>query len=164
MVNIENIQDFHYPNLVNIYLQGIKSGHATFQTSAPTWEEWDNSHLKHSRLLAIENDQVLGWAALTPVSSRCVYGGVAEVSVYIAMEARGKGVGTRLLSALVTASEQNQIWTLQSGIFPENTASVHIHQKCGFRIVGIREKIGKMGAIWRDNLLLERRSTHIGLD
>jgi L-amino acid N-acyltransferase YncA len=159
---IEKITETHQFDLSKIYLEGIATGNATFQTTAPTWEEWNKSHLLHSRLVAVEDGQVLGWAALTPVSSRCVYGGVAEVSVYVAKEARGKGVGSALLSALIESSEQHQIWTLQSGIFPENEASIKIHQKCGFRIVGLREKIGKMGEVWRDNLLLERRSNLVG--
>jgi L-amino acid N-acyltransferase YncA len=162
-MQIEKITETHQFDLSKIYLEGIATGNATFQTSAPTWEEWDKSHLLHSRLIAIVDGQALGWAALTPVSSRCVYGGVAEVSVYVANEARGKGVGYALLKALIKSSEQNQIWTLQSGIFPENEASIKIHQKCGFRIVGLREKIGKMGDVWRDNLLLERRSNLVGI-
>jgi L-amino acid N-acyltransferase YncA len=162
-MQIEKISETHQTALSSIYLEGIATGNATFQTTAPTWKEWDKSHFLHSRLIAFEQGKALGWAALTPVSSRCVYEGVAEVSVYIANDARGKGVGTALLNALIIESEQNRIWTLQSGIFPENEASIHIHQKCGFRIVGIREKIGKMKAVWRDNLLLERRSTVVGL-
>jgi L-amino acid N-acyltransferase YncA len=161
-MQIEKINETHQNDLSKIYLEGIATGNATFQTSPPSWDEWDKSHLLHSRLIAIEHGLALGWASLTPVSSRCVYGGVAEVSVYVAHEARGKGVGAALLAALVESSEQNQIWTLQSGIFPENEASINIHLKCGFRLVGFREKIGKMGDRWRDNLLLERRSKLIG--
>jgi phosphinothricin acetyltransferase len=153
----------HWPAVKTIYEQGIATGHATFQTSAPEWIEWDGAHLKHSRLVALENGQVIGWAALTPVSGRCVYAGVAEISVYIAPDHRGKKIGETLLKALITDSEQHGLWTLQAGVFPENTASIKIHENCGFRQVGFREKIGQMNGIWRDTLLLERRSKTIAL-
>jgi L-amino acid N-acyltransferase YncA len=153
----------HWPAIKAIYEQGIATGHATFQTGAPEWEEWDAGHLTHSRFVALENGQVIGWAALTPVSGRCVYAGVAEVSVYIAPDHRGKKIGETLLKALIGDSEQHNIWTLQAGIFPENAASVKIHENCGFRLVGYREKIGKMAGIWRDTILLERRSKKIGI-
>lgn len=154
----------YYPQVDAIYLEGIATGNATFQTEGKTWKEWDSSHLRHSRLVAVEHGKVLGWAALSPVSSRCVYAGVAESSVYIAEKARGRGVGLALMQRLVTASEAAGIWTLQAGIFPENEASVRLHQKCGFRIVGTRERIGKMHTgRWRDNLLLERRSKITGI-
>jgi phosphinothricin acetyltransferase len=153
----------HASDVLSIYEAGIATGNATFQTFAPEWPEWDQSHVKSCRLVASENDTVLGWAALTPVSGRCVYAGVAEVSVYVATDAQGKGIGKRLLEALVKESEQNNFWTLQAGIFPENTGSLKIHDGCGFRVVGHREKIGKMGDRWRDTLLLERRSTLIGI-
>lgn len=151
-----------WPQVKAIYESGIATGNATFQTSAPGWEEWDNAHVKTCRLVAVENSQVIGWAALTAVSSRCVYAGVGEVSVYIHPDARGKNVGTQLLQALITASEANGFWTLQAGIFPENAVSVKIHEKCGFRLVGRREKIGQMNGVWRDTLLLERRSPVTG--
>jgi L-amino acid N-acyltransferase YncA len=153
----------HWPAVRTIYEQGIATGHATFQTGAPEWEEWDGGHLKHSRLVAILDNQVAGWAALTPVSGRCVYAGVAEVSVYIAPDHRGKKIGETLLKALIGDSEQHGLWTLQAGIFPENTASIKIHENCGFRQVGHREKIGKMAGVWRDTVLLERRSKKIGI-
>ncbi|KAA2242692.1 N-acetyltransferase family protein [Chitinophaga agrisoli] len=154
----------HWPQVKAIYESGIATGNATFQTSAPGWEEWDRSHVKTCRLVAIDEHQVLlGWAALTPVSGRCVYAGVGEVSVYISAEAQGRGTGTLLLNALIAASEQNGFWTLQAGIFPENTASVKLHGKCGFRLIGRREKIGQMNGQWRDTLLLERRSTTTGV-
>jgi L-amino acid N-acyltransferase YncA len=155
----------HYPQVDAIYLEGIATGNATFQTEGKSWEEWDSGHLQHSRFVAIEHGKVLGWAALSPVSSRCVYAGVAEVSVYVAGIARGKSVGLALMQRLVQESEAAGIWTLQAGIFPENEASVRLHQKCGFRIVGTRERIGKMHTTgqWRDNLLLERRSRITGL-
>jgi phosphinothricin acetyltransferase len=160
----KNIDSSHYPMIADIYLQGISTGNATFQTSASTWEEWDKSHLMHSRIAAFDGAILLAWAALTPVSSRCVYGGVAEVSVYVSAAARGKGIGQNLLQQLVESSETNEIWMLQSGIFPENLGSINIHEKCDFRIVGFRERIGKMGNVWRNNLLLERRSRVVGID
>ena len=154
----------HWEAVKTIYEEGIATGNATFQTAAPSWQEWDNAHVKTCRLIATENNEVLGWAALTAVSSRCVYAGVAEVSVYVAANARGKNIGSLLLQALINESEQNGIWTLQSSIFPENKASISMHEKNGFRIIGYREKIGKMGNVWRDNISLERRSNKIGID
>lgn len=162
-MEIVALQPGHWPKVKTIYEQGIATGHATFQTGAPDWEEWDAGHLKHSRLVALEEGQVIGWAALSPVSGRCVYAGVAEVSVYIAPEYRGKKAGEHLLKALIAESERQGIWTLQAGIFPENAASLKIHENCGFRRVGYREKIGKMGDRWRDTVLLERRSQVAGL-
>jgi L-amino acid N-acyltransferase YncA len=153
----------HWPAVRTIYEQGIATGHATFQTGAPEWEEWDGAHLKHSRLVAILYKGVAGWAALTPVSGRCVYAGVAEVSVYIAPLSRGLGIGEGLLQALIAESEKNGLWTLQAGIFPENIASIRIHEKTGFRQVGYREKIGQMNGVWRDTVLLERRSKTIAV-
>ncbi len=147
-----------------IYEEGIATGNATFQAEAPGWNAWDAEHLKACRLVAAEGDAVLGWAALSAVSSRCVYGGVAEVSVYVSVSARGKGVGRQLLVELIAESERNGFWTLQAGIFPENTASVALHEHCGFRVVGRRERLGKMNGRWRDVLLLERRSTTVGID
>jgi len=148
----------HWEAVKTIYEDGIATGNASFQTSAPSWEEWNNDHIIHSRFIAVENGAVLGWAALTPVSGRCVYAGVAEVSVYVSPASQGKGVGKALLNALIESSEANGFWTLQAGIFPENKASVRLHESCGFRIIGAREKIGKMNGVWRDTLLLERRS------
>jgi len=153
-----------WPAVAEIYREGIATGHATFNTDAPTWEEWDAGHLAHSRLVALDREGVLGWAALIPVSDRCVYAGVAEESVYVAERARGRGVGRALLEGLIAASEGKGVWTLQAGIFPENTASVALHEKLGFRVVGRRERLGRMaGGEWRDVLLLERRSTRIGV-
>ncbi|HYP01285.1 MAG TPA: GNAT family N-acetyltransferase [Pyrinomonadaceae bacterium] len=145
-----------------IYLEGISTGLATFETDAPAWEKWDRGHLQKMRLVARDGDAILGWAALSPVSDRCVYGGVAEVSVYVGERGRGRGVGRALLEALIEASEQNGIWTLQAGVFPENTASVKLHLRCGFREVGRRERIGRLHGVWRDTLLLERRSRSVG--
>jgi L-amino acid N-acyltransferase YncA len=145
-----------------IYEEGIATGNATFETAAPTWEAWDRGHLAQGRFAAVpagaQRGPVLGWAALSPVSGRCVYAGVAEVSVYVAADARGRGVGRRLLDELVRASEAAGLWTLQAGVFPENAASVALHRGAGFRVVGRRERIGRMGERWRDVLLLERRS------
>jgi L-amino acid N-acyltransferase YncA len=148
----------HWVAVKAIYESGLATGNASFQTSAPSWEEWEGAHLKHSRLVAIQDGLVRGWVALTPVSGRCVYAGVAEVSVYVDPESRGQGLGEQLLQALIAESEKNGIWTLQAGIFPENIPSLHIHEKTGFRIICIREKIGQMNGIWRDTVLLERRS------
>lgn len=162
-MRITNLSAGHWPSVKVIYESGIATRNATFQSTAPEWEEWDKGHVSPCRLVAIENDQVLGWAALSPVSGRCVYAGVAEVSVYVHPEARGKGVGNQLLQALIQESENHGFWTLQAGIFPENTSSIRIHEKNGFRIIGRREKIGQMDGKWRDTLLLERRSITIGV-
>lgn len=154
----------HWEDVKLIYEQGIATGNATFQTTAPNWNEWDTSHLPHCRLVAIQGNIVAGWAALTPVSGRCVYAGVAEVSIYIANEFKGEGIGKKLLQQLITESELHKIWTLQAGIFPENESSIQLHKTCGFRIVGIREKLGVTNSgWWRDVVLLERRSKTTGI-
>jgi L-amino acid N-acyltransferase YncA len=147
-----------------IYLEGIATDQATFETEAPTWEAWDATHLRAPRLVAFSDGRVIGWAALGRVSARAVYAGVAEVSVYVANSSRGLGVGRALLVKLIADSEANNIWTLQANIFPENTASLALHKSCGFREVGRRERIGRMKGIWRDTILLERRSHKVGLD
>jgi L-amino acid N-acyltransferase YncA len=164
MITITTMLPQHWEAVKTIYEEGIATGNATFQTAAPGWQEWDDAHLKSCRIIATENNEVLGWAALSPVSGRCVYAGVAEVSVYVAANARGKNIGSLLIKELISQSEQNGIWTLQSGIFPENKASISIHEKNGFRIMGYRERIGKMSNVWRDNLILERRSNTVGID
>lgn len=148
----------------SIYLEGIATGDATFETEAPSWDTWNNAHLSSCRLVARDADSVLGWAALSPVSSRCVYGGVAEVSVYVAAMARAKGIGRALLTELIVESERNGIWTLQAGILAENTASIAIHRGSGFREVGRREKLGKLKGEWRDVVLMERRSSVVGIE
>jgi phosphinothricin acetyltransferase len=149
----------------DIYEEGIATGNATFQSSAPTWDEWNTSHVEKARIIAIDdNGEVLGWAALTPVSGRCVYAGVGEVSVYVSADARGKGIGRSLLNELIRQSEENGFWTLTAGIFPENEASLKIHMNAGFKVLGIREKIGKMNGQWRDTVLLERRSAVVGIE
>jgi phosphinothricin acetyltransferase len=141
-----------------IYLEGIRSGHSTFETDAPAWEQWDEAHLQTPRLVARSEDGVVGWAALSPVSKRSVYRGVAEVTVYVAESVRGQGIGRALLEALIVGSEKKGIWTLQASIFPENVASVALHVQCGFREVGRRERIAMLNGVWRDTLLFERRS------
>jgi phosphinothricin acetyltransferase len=145
-----------------IYAEGIATGNATMETAPPPRETWNEAHRPDCRLVARDGGRMLGWAALSRVSERCAYGGVAEVSVYVSQEARGRGVGRQLLEELVRASEEAGVWTLQAGIFPENAASLSIHQHCGFRVVGVREKLGKLGSAWRDVALLERRSGRVG--
>jgi L-amino acid N-acyltransferase YncA len=158
----------HWPAVRAIYEEGIATGNATFQTEAPEWVAWNEAHLTHSRLVALSTPTpasppdpslVLGWAALSPVSSRPVYAGVAEVSVYITTGQRGRKIGEALLTALITESERNGIWTLQASIFPENISSLRIHARCGFRQVGYRDRIGQMHGVWRDTVLVERRAT-----
>ncbi len=149
----------HWPAVRRIYEEGIATGNATFEREPPAWDDWDASHLPAPRLVAIDGDAVVGWAALSPVSRRAVYAGVAEVSIYVAASARGAGIGGRLLQALVEVSETRGIWTLQAGIFPENQDSVAMHRRAGFRVVGRRERIGQLDGRWRDVLLLERRSS-----
>jgi len=152
-----------WPAVRAIYAEGMATGTATFATEPPTWEDWDAGHLPTCRLVAAdEAGAVLGWVALSPVSGRCVYAGVAEVSVYVAAAVRGRGVGLALMQALVTESEKNGLWTLQAGIFPENAASLRLHEAVGFRQVGRRERIGQLRGVWHDTLLLERRSAVVG--
>lgn len=161
-MTFDKMQPNDWPAVKKIYEEGIATGNATFQQQVPEWDEWDKSHLQHSRIVAKENGEVVGWAALTPVSGRCVYAGVGEVSVYVSDRARGKGVGKQLLQQLIHESEANGIWTLQAGIFPENIASIKIHEKGGFRTLGTRERIGRMNGVWRDTVFMERRSSIIG--
>lgn len=153
-----------WTNVAEIYRQGIETGNATFQQEIPTWDDWNNGHIKSCRIVAEIDNEIVGWAALTAVSGRCVYAGVAEVSVYISNKYRGQKIGTKLLDKLIAESENEKHWTLQAGIFPENIASLKIHEELGFRKIGHREKIGKMNGIWRDTVLLERRSKVIGID
>jgi L-amino acid N-acyltransferase YncA len=141
-----------------IYLEGIATGHATFEMEAPSWKKWNAEHRLEARLVARAKDRVVGWAALSAVSQREVYRGVAEVSVYVSEGARGRGVGRTLLEALVRESEEAGVWTLQAGIFPENEASIALHRRCGFRVVGLRKRLGLLAGVWRDVYLLERRS------
>lgn len=162
-IRIEPMSPEDWDDVRRIYAAGIATGDATFETEIPPWERWDATHRPAERFVARTDGAILGWAALSPVSDRCVYGGVAEVSVYVAPEARGKGVGATLLRSLIDASEAGGVWTLQAGIFPENRASVTLHERLGFRQVGRRERLGKMNGVWRDVLLLERRSARAGV-
>lgn len=161
---IEPMEANDWARVRDIYLEGIATGDATFETEVPAWETWDAAHLACARLVARGAGGVEGWAALSPVSRRRVYEGVAEVSVYVAASARGRGVGRALLEALIAESEGCGVWTLQAGVFPENAASVQLHLRCGFRVVGRRERIGRRGGVWRDVLLLERRSGRVGVE
>lgn len=163
-VEVTALQRPHWERVRDIYAQGIGTGLATFETNVPDWETWDDSYLPFARFVAILGDAVVGWAALSPVSDRCAYGGVAEVSVYVAEEMRGRGIGSTLLRSLVEASEAEGIWTLQAGIFVENAGSIELHRKAGFREVGRREKLGRLNGRWRDVVLLERRSWRIGVE
>jgi phosphinothricin acetyltransferase len=165
-----------WPGVREIYREGIATGNATFETELPDWEDWDSKHRQDCRFVALDSNErafdgppvdltsrrVLGWAALSPVSTRRVYSGVAEVSIYVAAAARGTGVGKSLLQALIAESELHGIWTLQAGIFPENVASIALHKSCGFRKIGVRRRIGKLGERWRDVVLMERRSPVVG--
>ena len=161
-LQIVTLMPEHWNRVREIYREGLRTGQATFETAVPSWEKWDAGHLPFARLLGISSESpdgvIKGWAALSPVSARAAYAGVAEVSVYVGEQWRGQGVGRALLEALVDASEKNGIWTLQASIFPENEGSIALHKSCGFRQVGRRERIGKLNGIWRDTVLLERRS------
>lgn len=160
----------HASAVLEIYGYGLDSGDASFETAVPTWSEWDRGHLPDHRFVAVEPDRldgtaggngVVGWAAASPVSGRCVYAGVVEHSVYVHPDAQGRGVGTALLDALIRSTESAGIWTIESGVFPENTASLALHARAGFRVVGVRERIGRHHGRWRDVVLLERRSPRI---
>jgi phosphinothricin acetyltransferase len=160
---IENMRTEDWEAVRAIYKEGIATGNATFEKAPPDWEAWDRAHLEDCRLVARGDDgKVLGWIALSPVSGRCVYAGVASLSVYVTAAARGQGVGKALLLAAIEASERQGIWTLETGIFPENAASIALHTSCGFRIVGRRERIGQMDGVWRDVIFMERRSQVVG--
>ncbi len=163
-MNIRPRAPADWPAVRAIYAEGIATGHATFATDPGDWPAWDAGHFPTCRLVAEQDGAILGWAALSRVSDRCVYGGVGEISVYVAAAARGRGLGRRLLEELVADSERQGFWTLQAGIFPENEASVAIHEGCGFRVVGRRERLGRLDGRWRDVLLLERRSAQVGAD
>jgi len=159
---VEAMTALHWPGVERIYREGIATGEASFETAPPaTYEEFAAGHLADHMLVAVDDDDVVGWAVLSPVSDRCAYQGVAEDSVYVAAETRGRGVGRLLLTQLVRRAETKGIWTIQAGIFPENTTSIALHHACGFRTVGVRERLGKHHGVWRDVLLLERRSGEI---
>jgi len=157
-VVVEELRAEHWPEVARIYADGIATGNATFETQVPSWERWDAAHLPEHRFVALEHRRVVGWTAVSPVSQRCVYEGVVENSVYVDEAARGRGVGRLLLERLVASTEAAGIWTIQTGIFPENEASVRVHKRVGFRVVGRRERLGKLHGVWRDVLFLERRS------
>ncbi|HET7759417.1 MAG TPA: GNAT family N-acetyltransferase [Gaiellaceae bacterium] len=157
-MTVRDLRPGDWSEVAHIYAQGIATGNATFETAVPSWEDWDDSHLRELRLVAEEDGQVVGWIALSPVSSRPCYAGVAEISVYVAESARGRGVGSGLLDALVDSAERDGIWTLQTSVFPENGASLALLRRFGFRVVGTRERIGRLHGIWRDTVLVERRS------
>ena len=163
-IEIQGLRETDWPDVYRIYQAGIATGNATFETEAPNWERWDRGHLPAPRLVAVANEIVVGWAALSAVSARQVYAGVTEVSVYVDDRARGQGVGKLLLETLIKESEAHGIWTLQASIFPENVASISLHRACGFREVGTRERIGKLKGIWRNTVLLERRSKVVGCE
>ncbi len=159
---VDKMKDEDWPGVQSTCREGIATGNATFETEVPEWEKWDNNHLRDCRLVARANKQVVGWVALRPVSTRCVYSGVAEVSLYVKASARGQGIGKALLQAVIKESENAGIWTLQGGSFPENIASIALQKSCGFREVGYRERIGQMDGVWRDVILMERRSKVVG--
>jgi phosphinothricin acetyltransferase len=152
----------HWPAVAEIYRQGIETGDATFETEVPTWEAWDAAHLSPHRFVAVAGRNIVGWVAASAVSDRCVYAGVVEHSVYVAAGARRQGVGLALIGQLVRSTEQAGIWTVQTGIFPENQAGVRLHEQAGFKVVGRRERLGRLNGVWRDVLFLERRSKVAG--
>jgi arsenite methyltransferase len=164
-IRIRDMRPEDWPAVAAIYAEGIADGDATFETEVPSWEQWDAAHLAAHRHVAehAKSGHVLGWTAVVPVSSRCVYAGVVEHSVYVAADGRGRGVGRALLAALVDSTERAGIWTIQSGVFPENQASLALHRTAGFRVVGIRERLGRMHGRWRDVVTLERRSRVVGI-
>ncbi|WP_255717725.1 GNAT family N-acetyltransferase [Dyadobacter sp. CY345] len=165
MISIRSLEADDWAAVREIYAEGIATGQATLETSPPEWDVWDKSHTRELRYVALNDDnEVIGWTALTPVSGRCVYAGVAEVSVYVGSRFRGQKIGDMLLKHLIRQSEMTGYWTLQAGIFPENLASMSLHTRNGFRLIGFRENIGKMNGVWRSVNLLERRSKVVGMD
>ncbi|SED04795.1 phosphinothricin acetyltransferase [Tenacibaculum sp. MAR_2009_124] len=158
-VQVEKLSFNHWGAVAGIYQEGIDTGNATFRTEVPNWNEWNVGHHEHSRFIALIEGMVVGWSALAPVSSRFEYRGVAEVSVYVALSYLGNGIGGVLMERLISSSEENNIWTLYSSLFPENVGSIKLHEKKGFRFVGTRKKIAQLHGVWRDTSLYERRST-----
>jgi L-amino acid N-acyltransferase YncA len=156
-VELRELAEDDWAAVAEIYWEGMRDGLATFETEVPTWEEWDGSHLRDPRLVAVRDEEIVGWAALSPVSTRRCYAGVVENSVYVARNARGHGIGRALLEALIAGAQRAGIWTVQCSIFPDNRASLALHERCGFRVVGMRERIAKRDGIWRDTVLLENR-------
>ena len=157
-IEVRDLRPSDWPEVARIYREGIETGNATFETEVPSWQEWDAAHLGEHRLVAERDGVVAGWVALVPVSPRECYAGVAEVSAYVGEDARGEGVGSALLTAVIDSSERAGIWTLQTGVFPENDVSLRLLQRLGFRVVGTRERIGQLHGVWRDVVLVERRS------
>jgi L-amino acid N-acyltransferase YncA len=157
-VQIRDLRPGDWPEVAAIYADGIGTRNATFETAVPAWDEWDEAHLRRHRLVAVAGDGVVGWAALAPASARACYAGVAEDSVYVAREWQGRGVGRTLLERLIRKSEADGIWTIQTSVFPENRPSLALHVRCGFRVMGIRERIAQLDGVWRDTFLLERRA------
>jgi L-amino acid N-acyltransferase YncA len=155
---VRDLRSGDWLEVARIYEEGIATGNASFETEIPSWEAWDAGHLTEHRFVAVEAGRVVGWIALASVSARACYAGVAEVSAYVAADARGEGVGGELLAALISSSEQGGIWTLQTGVFPENEGSFRLLRRFGFRVVGIHERIGRLHGVWRDVVLVERRS------
>ena len=156
-VEVRTFRDHDWPAVHTIYAQGIATGNATFETEVPAFERWTAAHPPEHRFVAVRHGEIVGWVAASPVSDRCAYAGVLEHSVYVDVSVRGQGIGRRLLETLIAHADASGIWTIQSGIFPENAASVEVHRRCGFRVVGTRERIGQLHGVWRDVLLIERR-------
>ena len=163
MITIQPMMAAQAPQILEIYRHGIESGMATFETEVPEWPGFEKKYFPHSRIVAVVNDQLAGWAAISPISARECYNGVAEVSVYVHAGFQRQGIGRELLISLITESEKNGIWSLQSVIHEENRASIHLHEQCGFRYIGYREKIAKLDGIWRTTVMMEKRSTKTGL-
>ena len=162
-ITLRSMLESDWHQVSGIYEQGMRTGKATFETSVPSWEKWNESHLKFGRWVALDGENVLGWVALSTVTDRCVYSGVAEVSVYVSLEHGGKGIGKKLLEKVIEDSESNGIWTINAAMFPENQASISLHKKAGFREIGYREKIAQISGVWKDNVLMERRSKKVGM-
>jgi L-amino acid N-acyltransferase YncA len=160
-ISIVPMTDKHADAVLSIYRSGIDEGDATFETEAPTWDAFVSKRMAGHRYVATDGSAVIGWVACSPVSDRCVYSGVVEHSVYVDPAVRGRGTGRRLLDALIESTETGGIWTIQSGVFPENTASLALHRAAGFRVVGVRERIGRHHGIWRDVVMIERRSPRV---
>jgi L-amino acid N-acyltransferase YncA len=161
VTTIRPLEAEDWPDVERIYAAGIETGNATFETTTPSWEAWDSSHLEGHRVVALQDGAIVGWAALAPVSRRECYRGVAEDSVYVAADAQGRGAGRALLERLIADAERAGIWTIQTGIFPENEASLALHRRCGFRVVGVRVALAQLHGRWRDVVLMERRSAVI---
>lgn len=164
MIEIENMEVTDWADVSNIYNEGLLTQNATFEKECPEWKIWDKNHRADCRIVAKIDGRIVGWAALSDVSNRCIYSGVCEVSIYVSNDFQGKGIGNELFDRLIIESENQNVWTLQAGIFPENTSSIGLHEKKGFRQIGVREKIGKMNDTWRNVILFERRSKKIGID